>query len=147
MVPQNKIILNWKFSSLKFLLKGYAALKLRPYRIVLIQDGIYVKRKTAAHLTDAECIARTRVSYLVFHGFISFDVYQNWNPVSFSFLQGRFFYAFHQVSLFTTDFSPTCVSTAEKLWCRQLLVQVCFRRTTFPKPTFPPQSVFSTVSH
>lgn len=39
MVPQNKIILNWKFSSLKFLLKGYAAFKLRPYRIVLIQDG------------------------------------------------------------------------------------------------------------
>lgn len=62
MVPQNKIILNWKFSSLKFLLKGYAAFKLRPYRIVLIQDGIYVKRKTAAHLMDAECIARTRVS-------------------------------------------------------------------------------------
>lgn len=39
------------------------------------------------------------------------------------------------------------VSTAEKLWSRQLLVQVCFRRTTFLKPTFPPQSVFSTVSH
>lgn len=54
MVPQNKIILRWKFSSLKFLLKGYAAFQLKSYRIVLIQDGMYVWKGRLLHVLQME---------------------------------------------------------------------------------------------
>lgn len=107
--------------------------------------NVAVKREMGACPMDGGCTARLGWIIWSFLALFSFGVYQNWNPVSSSFLQGRFFYASPQVSLFSTDFSSTCVSTAENsdpgscFGCRFVVEE------PFPRPLFLPVCGFHRV--
>lgn len=93
--------------------------------------NVCVERKIAACLTDGECIARTRVSYQVFYGFIFFWCLSKLKPCKFLLLAGQVFLC-PPSSLFVhhSFFSSVC------LQLRNSDLGSCMSRFVLEEPPF-----------